>query len=305
MSGTYVGTIYKGIGGLYFVKPDDLSNLPPSGERFVACKARGKFRAEGITPTVGDRCEVQPRPDGGGYLLRILPRLSLFERPAVANITRMIIVASAAPPATDLFLIDRMAALAAQKNVEAVIAVNKTDLDPGEEIARVYEQSGFRVLRLSAETGKGTDLLRDLLSIGITAFSGQTGVGKSSLLNRVFPEAAAATGEISVKLGRGRHTTRAVEIFDLPNGGAVVDTPGFSSFDDGEADQIPADELPNCFVEFREYLGQCRFSDCSHCKDQGCAILEALDEGKIQPSRHRSYVRMYDKAKLIKPWDKK
>ena len=302
MTEQFTGTIYKGVGGLYLVKPDPDAGLP-AGDELVRCRARGKFRAEGLTPEVGDRCEVRFRPEGGGYLQSILPRTSLFERPAVANITRMVIVASAAPPATDPFLIDRMTAIAAKRGVEAVIAVNKTDLDPGEELAAIYERSGFRVLRLSAATGEGAGELRELLSTGLTAFSGQTGVGKSSLLNRIYPEASAATGEISEKLGRGRHTTRAVEIFDLPGGGAVVDTPGFSSFDEEEG--IGTEELAECFPEFREYLGQCRFADCSHCKDQGCAVLEALSEGKIEPSRHRSYLRMYERAKLIRPWDKK
>lgn len=297
MSENFFGTIYKGVGGLYFVKPDD-------GGEHVACRARGRFRAERISPEVGDHCEVARRPDGGGYLVEVLPRASLFERPPVANITRLVIVASAAPPVTDRFMIDRMAALAISKNVEPVLVINKCDIDRADALYNDYLLAGFKVLRVSAETGEGTDELLEILSSGVTAFSGQSGVGKSSLLNRIDSRFSAETGELSEKLGRGRHTTRHVELFDLENGGTVADTPGFSSFDDSEADRITADELEKCFPEFAPFLGECRFSDCSHCTDLGCAVTEALGEGKIAKTRHQSYVKMREKAKLIKPWDK-
>lgn len=299
MSGRFCGRIYKGVGGLYFVKPED-------GGECVACRARGRFRAQGLSPEVGDRCTVELQSDGGGYIVEVLPRSSLFERPPVANLTRIVIVASAAPPVTDRFLIDRMSALAVYKGVEPVLAINKCDLHHADRLFEDYSRAGFRVLRVSAETGEGTDELLELLSSGgMTAFSGQSGVGKSSLLNRIDPQAAAATGFLSERLGRGKHTTRHVELFDLEGGGIVADTPGFSSFDDGEADRIPAAELERCFPEFGPYLGECRFSDCSHCSDLGCAVLEALHEGKISQSRHQSYVRMYSAAKLIKDWQRK
>ena len=296
---TALGRIYKGVGGLYSVKLDG------SGER-INCRARGLFRAKGISPEVGDRCAVERQADGGGYIVEVLERENLFERPPVANLTRLVIVASEAPPATDRFLIDRMAALAVYKGVEPLLAINKCDLAPADGLFEDYRLARFPVFRVSAETGAGVDELRGVLaSGGITAFSGQSGVGKSSLLNRIYPLAAAATGELSARLGRGRHTTRHVELFDLEGGGTVADTPGFSSFDDSEADRIPAGELARCFPDFEPYLGSCRFSDCSHCSDLGCAVTEAVRAGGISKSRHSSYVRMYSAAKLIKDWQRK
>ena len=299
MTGTFCGRIYKGVGGLYTVK------LEQSGE-VVSCRARGLFRARGISPEVGDRCRVELQPDDSGYIVEVHERTSLFERPPVANVTRLVIVASEAPPVTDRFLIDRMSALAVHKGVAPLLVINKCDLAPADALFRDYQLAGFPVMRVSAETGLGVDALQSAVCAeGITAFSGQSGVGKSSLLNRIYPRAAAPTGELSRRRGRGRHTTRHVELFDMDGGGIIADTPGFSSFDDSEADRIPAAELARCFPEFEPYLGRCRFSDCSHCSDLGCAVVEAKKAGKIADSRHRSYVRMYSAAKLIKTWDKK
>ena len=288
------GIILKALSGFYYVQC-------PDGE-LVTCRARGKFRYKKITPLVGDRVAITAQADGTGSLDEILPRRNFFQRPAVANIDQMVIIASGAIPVTDPFLVDRITALAESKDCEPILCINKWDLVQAEELYHIYTAAGFHTIKVSAETGQGIEELRTLLAGKISAFTGNSGVGKSSILNALEPDFGLATGEISEKLGRGRHTTRHVELFPV-SGGLIADTPGFSAFDTDKGEIREKEVLQHAFREFRPYLDQCRFIGCAHVKEKGCAVLEALEEGKIQPSRHRSYVRLYELAKENKPWE--
>lgn len=288
------GIIMKALSGFYYV--DD-------GERIVTCRGRGKLRHEKVTPLVGDRVRFTHTENGAGALDEILPRRNEFYRPSVANIDQLIIIASQANPITDPFLIDRVAAIAAGRNCECVICINKWDLVPGEDLARIYEASGFPTLRMSAETGEGIEELRKLIAGKISAFTGNSGVGKSSILNALDPNFALATADVSHKLGRGKHTTRHVELFRLGDA-LVADTPGFSSFDVDQMELMRKELLQRCFPEFAPYLDDCQFQDCAHIKEKGCAVLQALKAGKIQPTRHQSYVRLYEQAKAIPEWQR-
>ena len=291
------GRIGKALSGFYYVTTE-------AGET-LTCRARGKFRKEGLSPLVGDRVAVRELGGGEGYVEEILPRRNAFQRPAVANIDQMVIVASGAIPVTDPFLIDRMSAVAALKDCGVVLLLNKCDLDPAEELFRIYTAAGFPTLRVSAETGEGMAELEGLLAGKLSAFTGNSGVGKSSILNRLDPRFALKVGEVSQALGRGRHTTRHVELFRLPNGAEIMDTPGFSSFEAEELNWELKQHLPETFPEFRPYLGQCRFVGCSHTKEKGCAVLEAVRHGEIQKSRHQSYLRLYEELKPLKEWEQK
>ena len=291
------GRIDKALSGFYYVATAEGETL--------TCRARGKFRKEGLSPLVGDRVIVRELGNGDGYVEEILPRRNAFQRPAVANIDQMVIVASGAIPVTDPFLIDRMSAVAALKDCGVVLLLNKRDLDPAEELYRIYTAASFPTLRVSAETGEGMAELEDLLSGKLSAFTGNSGVGKSSILNRLDPRFALKVGEVSQALGRGRHTTRHVELFRLPNGAEIMDTPGFSSFEAEELSWELKQRLPETFPEFRPYLSQCRFVGCSHTKEKGCAVLEAVRRGEIQKSRHQSYLRLYEELKPLKEWEHK
>ena len=291
------GRIDKALSGFYYVAT--------AAGKTLTCRARGKFRKEGLSPLVGDRVAVRELGSGEGYVEEILPRRNAFQRPAVANIDQLVIVASGAIPVTDPFLIDRMSAVATLKDCGVVLLLNKCDLDPAEELYRIYTAAGFPTLRVSAETGEGMAELEALLSGKLSAFTGNSGVGKSSILNRLDPRFALKVGEVSQALGRGRHTTRHVELFRLPNGAEIMDTPGFSSFEAEELNWELKRHLPETFLEFRPYLGQCRFVGCSHTKEKGCAVLEAVRHGEIQKSRHQSYLRLYEELKPLKEWEQK
>ena len=291
------GRIDKALSGFYYV-------ATAAGET-LSCRARGKFRKEGLSPLVGDRVSVRELGNGEGYVEAILPRRNAFRRPAVANIDQLVIVASGAIPVTDPFLIDRMCAVAALKDCGVVLLLNKHDLDPAEELYRIYTAAGFLTLRVSAETGEGIAELKELLSGKLSAFTGNSGVGKSSILNRLDPHFSLKVGEVSQALGRGRHTTRHVELFRLPNGAEIMDTPGFSSFEAEELNWELKQRLPETFLEFRPYLGQCRFVGCSHTREKGCAVLEAVRHGDIQKSRHQSYLRLYEELKPLKEWEQR
>ena len=289
------GLIRKALSGFYYV--DD-----GSGE-LISCRARGKFRHQKITPLVGDRVRFTRLPEGTGALDEILPRKNEFQRPAVANIDQLVIIASGAIPVTDPFLIDRVTAIADSKDgCDCLICINKCDLAPADELYEIYTAAGFPTLRVS-ETGEGIEDLRAAISGKVSAFTGNSGVGKSSILNALSPGFHLQVGEVSEKLGRGRHTTRHVELYRLGADAVVADTPGFSSFDTDMMDLGTADSLARAFPEFRPYLGECQFVGCSHVKEKGCAVLAALEEGKIMSSRHASYVRLWEQVKDLREWE--
>lgn len=291
------GRIKKALSGFYYVDQE--------GGGTLTCRARGKFRKEGITPLVGDWVEIRETEPGCGIVWEIEPRRNAFLRPAVANIDQMVVIASAAVPITDPFLIDRVTAIAALKNCDVVVCVNKCDLEPGDDLAAIYRQAGFPVVQVSAETGAGIPELCDMLTGKLSAFTGNSGVGKSSILNAVEPGFSLQVAQVSEKLGRGRHTTRHVELYSLSCGGYVIDTPGFSSFEEGELGLELKERLPETFVEFRPYLGECRFVGCSHTREKGCAVLAAVKAGQIPKSRHQSYLRLCDELKDLRFWNQK
>lgn len=290
------GIILKALSGFYYV--DD-------GERMYTCRARGRLRHEKVSPLVGDRVQFTALPDGTGSVDIILPRKNEFWRPAVANVDQLVLIVSEAIPITDPFLIDRVTSIAEGRNCDSIICINKCDLETGDTLHRIYTEAGFKTVRVSAETGSGIDELRALITGKVSAFTGNSGVGKSSILNALQPDFSIATGEVSKKLGRGRHTTRHVELFRLSCGAVVADTPGFSSFDTDKVEVRRKEELALTFRDFVPYAEECQFIGCAHVKEKGCAVLSALKDGAIQKTRHDSYVRLYEQAKLIPDWQRK
>ena len=291
------GIILKGLSGFYYVDGGD--------GRLIACRGRGKFRHQKLTPLVGDRVVFTPLEGDSGILEEIRPRKNQFRRPAVANIDQLVVIASGAVPVTDPFLIDRVVSIAEGRECEPIICINKCDLDAAEELYRTYLRAGFTTLRVSAETGEGIDRLAAVISGKVSAFTGNSGVGKSSILNALEPGFRLQVGEVSEKLGRGRHTTRHVELYRLSSGAIVADTPGFSSFDTEEMELRPPEELQHTFREFAPYLDRCRFTGCAHIKEKGCAVLAAVKAGEISQSRHDSYVRLYQQAKEVPEWQRR
>lgn len=281
------GTILKALSGFYYIETE---------EGMLTCRARGKFRLDGTVPLVGDRVLIESSGGRQGTLKEVLPRKNWFVRPSVANLELMVIVASNAIPVTQPFLIDRIAAIAELKDCEPVICINKFDMDEADTLFEIYQKAGFRTIRTSAVTGEGIDALSAVIAGKICAFTGNSGVGKSSILNALQPDFGIETGEISKKLGRGRHTTRHVEMFKLDNGAIIADTPGFAAFDANENEVFTTEGLPNAFREFASYIGLCRFRDCAHVKEDGCAILKAVRNEEINPSRHHSYVLLYEQV---------
>ena len=290
------GRIEKALSGFYYVN---------TGAEVLQCRARGKFRREGLSPLVGDWAQVRELGGGEGFVEAVEPRRNLFLRPAAANIDQLVIIASAAIPVTEPYLIDRIAAIASLKGCQVLLCLNKCDLDPAEELYDIYRHSAIQVLRLSAATGEGMDALCTAIAGKLNAFTGNSGVGKSSILNTLLPELTLPVGEVSKALGRGRHTTRHVELFRLSCGAEIMDSPGFSSFETEELNLELKHRLPETFREFAPYLGECQFLDCSHTKEKGCAVREALEAGKLQPSRYQSYLRLFEELKPLREWQEK
>jgi len=289
------GRILRSLSGFYEVQ---------TLEGSVTCRGRGSLRKGHESPLTGDMVEISIE-SGKGMVEKILPRRNRFIRPAVANVDALVVFAANTNPVTEPYLIDRVAAIAGDQGVQVILCVNKCDLDPATDLVRIYENAGFSVIRASAETGEGVETLRQRIQGKLTAFTGNTGVGKSSMLNRLCPELALATGEVSEKLGRGRHTTRHVELYKLDEETYVADTPGFASFDTEQMDVILKENLQYAFPDFGAYLGQCQFHDCSHRKEPGCCVRQAVEEGKIEKSRYESYLRLYEIASQIKTWELK
>lgn len=287
------GIITKITGGFYYVEADTC---------LYECKARGVFRKRGCTPLVGDYVTIDV-PEGDGYcsVVSIKERKNSLVRPALANLDVLIIVSSVVEPAVNTYIIDKMICAAVDKGIEPVVVFSKTDLSPCDEYLEIYRKAGIRAIEYSSVTNKGLEEIKEVLKSGISAFSGNSGVGKSTLLNALFPELSLKTGEISDKLGRGRHTTRTVELFKCYDG-YVADTPGFSTVDLDRYEIIRKDDLQYCFPEFSDYIGECKFTSCAHVCEKGCAVIEAVENGIIPVSRHESYVRMYNEVKDLKDW---
>lgn len=284
------GIIIKAVGGLYFVK---------TPEGIFECKARGIFRNKGISPSAGDEVVLEDNI----VISEILPRKNFIIRPPLANLDIMVFVVSTCEPSPNFEIIDKFIAVCEYKNIEPVIAITKIDLSEGDYIRSIYEKVGIKVLTVDYSKENSCDELKSLLVGKLSAFTGNSGAGKSTLLNHIDNSLSLDTGEISKKLGRGRHTTRQVELFSLEGGGFVADTPGFSTFDTNRYDIIKCDELSSCFIEFENYSDKCRFKDCAHIGEKGCAVKEAVENGDISETRYQSYVSMYNNAKQIKDWE--
>ena len=289
------GRILRSLSGFYEVS---------TAQGAVTCRGRGNLRRGAETPLTGDLVEITVEK-GKGMVEKILPRKNSFVRPAVANIDALVIFAANVNPVTEPFLIDRVAAIAGDREVPVYLCVNKCDLDPAVDLVRIYERAGFPVIRASAETGEGVEQLWELIRGKLTAFTGNSGVGKSSMLNALCPQLHLATGEVSEKLGRGRHTTRHVELYDLGEDTFVADTPGFSSFDTDQMEVMLKENLQYAFPDFGPFIGSCQFHDCTHRKEPGCSVRAAVEAGDLEPTRYDSYLRLYEKASQIKQWELK
>ncbi len=283
--------ITKGIGGFYYVKTET---------GIVECRARGIFRKRGITPVAGDQVVLSADRT---TIDEILPRKNVFIRPPVANLDVLFIVASTTQPVPSTLILDELTAAAVYKDVQPVIVITKADLAAADALEKAYADSTIPLIRLDYDTGEGLDQIRARIAGNLCAFCGNSGVGKSTLLNALLPDAARETSAISQKLGRGRHTTREVTIFEA-FGGRIADTPGFASLEANRAGFIPKENLEHAFPEFGPYLGQCQFTGCSHRTEKGCAVRQALAEGKLSQTRYDSYCAMYDEVKDVKDWQR-
>ena len=288
--------IVKAIAGFYYAKAD--------GEVYE-CKARGVFRKNEITPLVGDFAEIDTTENGKGVIKSIVDRKNFLERPPVANADRLWIVVSTVDPRPNTLVIDRICAIAEDREIEPIVVVSKTDLADPSEILDIYKKSGIETFLVCCKNGEGVDSVKKRLCGGINVFTGNSGVGKSSLLNIIDPQLGLKTGEISEKLGRGRHTTRHAELFELEGGGYVCDTAGFSSVDCETSGFIVKENLQFDFREFAPFIGKCKFSSCTHTCEKGCEICRAVERGEISKSRHDSYVALYKEAEAVKDWQRK
>ena len=280
-----IGQIVKSLSGFFFVN---------NSSEIVRCRARGKFKADSFSPVVGDVVEYTVIDDKNGIIEEVCPRKNSFIRPAVANVDLFVFIASDSLPVTDPFLIDRVSVIASYNNCGFLLCINKDDIPHDDRLYAIYRNVGFDVIKTSAVNFDGVEDLKQKLHGKTCVFTGNSGIGKSSLVNCLFPEAAAETADISYKINRGKHTTRAVQSYDIGNDTIIIDTPGFSSFDVSQISNIDPVELDSCFIDFREHLGNCRFSDCTHVNEPGCSVIEAMDEGHVQPTRHESYCRLYE-----------
>ena len=289
------GRILKGIGGFYYVEAE---------ETIYECKARGVFRKRGTTPLAGDWVQICIDNDTG-TIEEIFPRKNMLVRPPCANIDQMFLVTSICNPSPNLLVLDKMIAVAEDQEMEPILVISKTDLQSPHELENIYRKVGIQVIEVSSVSGQGIAQIKMLLKDKISVFTGNSGVGKSSLLNCISPEFRQETGIISSKLGRGKHTTRQVELLKLPCGGYVADTPGFSTMDMERYNIVKKEHLQYCFREMKPYITQCKFSSCSHTCEKGCAVLRAVEQGEITQSRHNSYTAMYEQVKDKKEWERK
>ena len=275
-----VGTIVKGIAGFYYVKVQD---------EIIECKARGKFRFDELTPIVGDKVQISSEK-GKGVIEKVLPRTSELIRPVVANVSQAFVVFAIKNPDINLDLLNRFLVLCEYNSLKIVVCINKIDLASKEdilEITRILQRTGYDIIYLKAKAGEGLEDIITRLSNNVTVLCGPSGAGKSTLINNLSGRKLMETGEVSEKIGRGKHTTRHSELIQI-NDGFLVDTPGFSTLD---MDFIEKEKLQLCFPEFAEYLGNCRFSGCLHHKEPGCAVKKALEERNINNTRYEFYIK--------------
>ena len=289
------GTIVKSISGYYYV---------PIDGKLIECRARGKFRNTSMIPLVGDRVELSYDSNLKGIIEKIQERKNSFIRPSIANIDQFVFIAANSNPITDPYLIDRVSVIAEHSNCDIIICINKTDLNIADNLYDIYTKTRYKVIKTSAKSGEGLSDLKESLEGKISCFTGDSGVGKSSILNCLLPELNIKVNDVSEKLGRGKHTTRHVELYQLDKCSFVADTPGFASFDVNMIADIDKTELQFCFNEFKPYIGNCRFDDCHHINEPNCAVLNAVKNKEISVSRHESYKRLFDIISCRKSWEK-
>ncbi len=288
------GKIIKGIGGFYYVK---------AAGKIYECKARGNFKKNNTMLFAGDNVIISTSGATDNRIEDVEERKNYLRRPSVANIDLLFIVSSTVSPSINPYLIDKMTAIAEYKQIDSVIVFTKSDLaDRYIEYVEIYKKAGFRTIVCNNLSGEGSDEVANLIESKTCVLAGNTGVGKSSLLNSICPEFNVETGDTSKKLGRGKHTTRQNCLYEFA-GGYIVDTPGFSSLEDFET--IYKEDLPYCFREFLPYIGTCQFATCSHTSEKGCSICDAVKRNEIPVSRHKSYVQMYNEVKDIEKWRQK
>ena len=276
------GRILKATGGFYYVLSDAV---------LYECRARGLFRKTGVSPLVGDWVEIEETGEEKGYVTRILDRKNSLIRPPLANLDQLFLVVSVADPQPNLLVLDKLIAIAEHKKIEPLLIVTKTDLGEWETLAALYEKAGFQVFCTGLDQDSDLAMLRRSMEGKISAFCGNSGVGKSSLLNRLCPQAASVTGSVSEKIGRGRHTTRHSEIYSLGNQTFLFDTPGFSSL---KPPEVEKEELRRYFTEFLPYEGQCKYWGCTHIHEPGCMVKEARERGEIGETRYENYVQIFN-----------
>lgn len=286
------GVVIKGIGGNYDVACE--------GE-ILRCRASAKIKHQKNLLAAGEYVELR-LTDDGGYITERLPRRNGLIRPAIANIDQLVILCSQAPPVTDPYLIDKVTVVALYQGIQPIILLNKSDLHESGDLYEAYQKAGFPVVRASAVTGEGIEEIADLLAGKISAFTGNSAIGKSSILNRIDSRFGLQVGDMSEKIARGRHTTRHVELFRLDNGGFVADTPGFSTFDAVRMEKLTKENLQQYFPEIDRFFAQCRFTDCKHIKEPGCVVREAVERGEIAKSRYESYCMLYEEVAAQKLW---
>lgn len=291
---TVQGIILQSVGGFYYVEAADA---------VYTCRARGLFRRQGMTPVAGDKVLITTENGDTGTVTEVLPRKNVLVRPPVANLDVLVLVASVCQPRTNTLVLDKMIAIAENKDICPIIVINKSDLGDPSELESIYRTTGLECYTVSAHNPETIYPLRQRLAGQISAFAGNSGVGKSSILNAIDPQLVLPTGEISQKLGRGRHTTRTATLYHMADG-FIVDTPGFSSLDMEQVEPIDKQDLVYCFREFADYEGTCRFTGCAHYKEPGCGVRQAVEQGKIAQSRYDSYVAMYEAVKDKKEWEK-
>lgn len=287
------GTIIKAISGFYYVA---------IGDKVFECKARGSFRQSKISPIVGDRVSVSLMPQNSGVVESVLPRRNCLSRPAIANIDKLIIVSSYKNPSPDLYMIDRLTAIAVFNGIIPIIVFNKSDTGDFSEFERIYKNAGLKTYVVSAKQADTLLELKHEFENCVCAMAGNSGVGKSSLINSLFGNLSLKTGDISTALGRGKHTTRHTQLFSVSHGGFVADTPGFSSIDQVDNQLEFKNNLPNCFTDFLPYLDSCKFTSCRHICEKGCGLIDAVSCDKVEKTRHNSYKKMVDELKDINNW---
>ena len=298
---SYEGIITKSTGGLYTVEKKDGTTED--------CRAKGAFRHSKITPLAGDRVTFEKADGKEGFITKIHERKNSLIRPAVANVDLLCVVIAAKNPDPDLFILDKLMAVAKNNGIEVLLIVNKDDIGDSDEISKIYTKAGFKVVPMCATNPESyessIEIIRNQAKNKISFFTGASGVGKSSVLNAVYPELSLETGEISKKIQRGKHTTRVTTLFKMDENTYVGDTPGFSMLDVVGFSMLDSESLLSCFPDIERFALDCKYKKCTHVCEDGCNVMKALEDGEISPSRHQSYKELFNELKEVKPWENK